>query len=402
METTESISLFGFVQYSNMPVSVNPDQVDYGNFDTHFFSGQDEVSSDGVLRISPKYRLKSNYAAFLPAWDPKQKFDPLTFHEYHDPALRADPRFTNLLGKSKNEVVRKITPKFGTEIDGIQLTSLDNAGKDELALLVAQRGVVIFRNQDFAKKGPQYAVEYGKHFGQLHVHQTSGAPEGYPELHITFRRPDHTEFERVFQDSLTSLRFHTDVSYELQPPSYTFFSVLEGPDGGGDTLFSDSVTAYERLSPVFQEFLGKLHVIHSSKEQADNSKLHGGIQRRKPVTHIHPLIRVHPVLKKKSIFVNSTFSRRIVELKKAESDLLLNFLYELVNTSLDLQLRAKWEPGTVTIWDNRRTHHSATIDWEEPISRHAFRITPQGERPIEDLKYLNDRRYFPSEATKNI
>ncbi|SCW02968.1 LAFE_0F18250g1_1 [Lachancea fermentati] len=385
-----------------MPVSIISKQREYGNFDTHFFSGQDEVGKDGILRISSEYRAKSQYPSFLPTWNPKHKYDHLEFHEYFDPALKADPEFPNLLGKHRPQIARKITPKFGTEINGIQLTELDDNGKDELALLVAQRGVVIFRNQNFASKGPQYVVEYGKYFGRLHIHQTSGAPEGHPELHITFRRPDHSEFERVFGDNITSVKFHTDVSYELQPPSYTFFSVLEGPDGGGDTLFSDSITAYERPSPLFQEFLGKLHVIHSSKEQADRAKQNGGIQRRDPVTHIHPLIRVHPVLKKKSIFVNSAFSRRIVELKKAESDLILKFLYELVDNSLDLQLRAKWEPGTVTIWDNRRAHHSATIDWEEPISRHAFRITPQGERPVEDLKYLNDEKYYPSEATKDI
>ncbi|SCU95712.1 LAFA_0G01794g1_1 [Lachancea sp. 'fantastica'] len=373
----------------------------YANFDTHFFDGQDEVGKDGVLRISNKFRAKSANADFLPEWDQSQKYGPLTYHDYVDPGLRADPGFPNLFpdfapGKA---TIKKITPKLGTEIEGIQLTQLSDAAKDELALLVAQRGVVIFRNQDFAQKGPQYAVDYGSHFGKLHVHQTSGAPKGHPQLHITFRRPDQKEFHRVFRDQVSSINFHTDVSYELQPPSYTFFSVLEGPAGGGDTLFSDSLTAYERLSPAFQDFLSTLHVVHSSKEQAENSRVQGGIQRRKPVTHIHPLVRYHPVLKKKTLFVNSSFSRRIVELKKPESDQILQFLYDLINHTQDLQLRANWEPGTVTIWDNRRVHHSAVIDWEEPILRHAFRITPQGERPIEDPKYLNDPTYFPSDLT---
>lgn len=374
----------------------------YGNFDTHFYAGQDERSADGLLRINPKYRDQADFPAFLPTWDPKEKYPPLEFHEYQDPALRANPDLPNLFPEAqKTEIITKrITPKFGTEIRGIQLSQLSSEAKDELALFVAQRGVVVFRDQDFATKGPEFAVNYGKHFGKLHIHQTSGHPENTPELHITYRRPDSTEFDRVFQDQHSSLGWHTDVSYELQPPSYTFFSVLQGPDGGGDTLFADSVEAYERLSPTFREFLSGLHVIHSSVEQAENSKIQGGIQRREPTGHIHPLVRYHPVLKKKTLFVNLSFSRRIVELKKPESDLLLNFLYNLVNNSLDLQLRAYWEPNTVTIWDNRRVHHSAVIDWEEPVNRHAFRITPQGERPIEAPEFLNDPNYFPEVATK--
>ncbi|AJV46489.1 BPK_HP2_G0032770.mRNA.1.CDS.1 [Saccharomyces cerevisiae] len=376
----------------------------YGNFDTHFYDGQDEVSPSGLLKIRKSYREKSKYPDYLPTWDPTEKYGPLEFHEYHDPALRADGNFSNLFAKENvgQLKVKKITPKLGLEINGIQLTDLSDAAKDELALLVAQKGVVVFRNQNFADEGSDYVTEYGRHFGKLHIHQTSGHPQNNPELHITFRRPDAEEFARVFDDSTSSGGWHTDVSYELQPPSYTFFSVVEGPDGGGDTLFADTIEAFDRLSKPLQDFLSTLHVIHSSKEQAENSQRQGGIKRRAPVTHIHPLVRVHPVLKKKCLYVNRAFSRKIVELKRQESESLLNFLYNLVESSHDLQLRAKWEPHSVVIWDNRRVQHSAVIDWEEPIHRHAFRITPQAERPVADLKFLNDENYYPSSLTLDI
>lgn len=372
----------------------------YGNFDTHFYKGQDEYSEDGVLRISPKYRAKAQYPDFLPTWDPREKYPPLTFQKYDDPALRADEELVNLFPKDAKVESKRVTPKLGTEIKGIQLSQLSGKAKDELALFVAQRGVVLFKDQDLAKHGPDFAVQYGKHFGKLHIHHTSGHPETAPELHITYRRPDHSEFERVFEDSHTSIGWHTDVSYELQPPSYTFFSVLQGPEGGGDTLFADSVEAYERLSPTLRQFLEGLHVIHSGVEQGQNSQVQGGVQRRPPTGHIHPLVRWHPVLKRKCLYVNKAFSRRIVELKKPESDLLLNFLYSLFSTALDLQLRAYWEPGTVAIWDNRRTIHSAVIDWEEPVNRHAFRITPHAERPVESPEFYNDPNYFPQEVTQ--
>lgn len=394
VETAESFGKLNLVHATELPST--------GDFDTHFYAGQDEVSADGLLRINPDFRAKSSVPEFLPTWDPKEKLPPLEFHEYHDPGLRADPSFPNLFPEESKEQIKtkRITPKLGTEVRGLQLSQLDDAGKDELALLVAQRGVVVFRDQDFAKAGPQGVVDYAKHFGKLHVHQTSGHPEKVPELHITYRRPDRKEFERVFEQDVTSIYWHVDVSYELQPPSYTFFNVLEGPDGGGDTLFADAFEAFDRLSPALQEFISGLHVIHSAYEQAENSKGTGGVQRRKPTAHIHPLVRVHPVLKRKALFVNESFGRRIVELKKPESDALLQLLYGVVSRNHDLQLRANWEPNTVAIWDNRRVQHAAVVDWEEPVHRHAYRITPQGERPVEDLKFLNDKNYYAEEVPR--
>jgi len=364
-----------------------------GDFDTHFNKETDEITSDGVLTVSKLNREQSAFPEFLPTWDPSQKYAPLKFFVHNDPGSRADPGFPNLLPQDGQQKVKRVTPKLGTEITGVQLSQLDDNGKDELALLVAQRGVVIFRDQDFANQGPAFATKYGEHFGRLHIHPTSGAPKGHPELHITYRRADPSEFNRVFAERTNAISWHSDVSYELQPPGITFFSVLEGPDAGGDTIFADTVEAYKRLSPEFQKRLEGLHVLHTSGDQASNSRSQGGIERREPVSNIHPLIRTHPVTKEKIIYLNKPFSRRIVELKQEESDYLLNFLYNHIESALDLQLRANWEPKTVVVWDNRRVVHSAIIDWEEPVSRHAFRITPQAERPVEDLKDLNKPEY---------
>lgn len=360
-----------------------------GDFDTHFNKETDQITSDGILTVSEKDRLESKFPDFLPTWDPNEKYRPLKAFKHEDPGLRADPSFPNLFPKDGEQQIKRVTPKMGTEIRNVQLSQLNDAGKDELALLVAQRGVVIFRDQDFAEKGPQFAVEYGSHFGRLHIHPTSGAPLNHPELHVTFRRANPGEFERVFSQRTNAISWHSDVSYELQPPGTTFFTVLEGPDAGGDTIFADTEEAYNRLSPEFQKRLQGLNVLHTSDEQALNSRTQGGIERRAPVSNVHPLIRTHPVTGRKNIFLNKPFARRIVELKDEESDYLLNFLYSHIELSHDLQLRANWEPKTVVIWDNRRVVHSAVIDWDTPVSRHAFRITPQAERPVEDLADLN-------------
>jgi sulfonate dioxygenase len=71
--------------------------------------------------------------------------------------------------KAEGAKVSKLTPRIGTEISGLQLSALSDAQKDELALLIAERGVV-FRNQDFKDIGPQKQKEFGQYFGPLHVH----------------------------------------------------------------------------------------------------------------------------------------------------------------------------------------------------------------------------------------
>lgn len=365
----------------------------FGDHDTHFHKDIDEVDTDGILTINAKARAQSHYKDFLPTWDPRQKYGPLSFFKYEEPGLRADHSFPNLFPSNLDVKQKRITPKLGTEVRNVQLLALNSAGRDELALFVAQRGVVVFRDQDFAQKGPQFATDYGRHFGRLHIHPTSGAPKGFPELHITYRRPDATEFERIFADRNSNVGWHSDVSYELQPPGITFFAVLEGPESGGDTIFADTQEAYRRLSPEFQKRLDGLHVLHTSADQASNSRNQGGIERRKPVDNIHPLIRVHPATGEKTIFLNRPFSRRIVELKEEESTYLLNFLFSHIELAHDLQLRASWEPNTVVVWDNRRVVHSAINDWDTPVSRHAFRVTPQAERPVADLSDLNRENY---------
>ena len=124
-------------------------------------------------------------------------------------------------------------------------------------------------------------------------------------------------------------------------------------------------------------------MISPGVEQAANSLSRGGIVRRAPVTTTHPLVRTHPVTHEKALFVNPQFTRRIVGYKKEESDFLLNFLYDHIAKGQDFQARVKWARGTVVVWDNRVTAHSALLDWEDGARRHLARITPQAERPVE-------------------
>jgi len=197
-------------------------------------------------------------------------------------------------------------------------------------------------------------------------------------------------FER--EDSITSTVWHSDVSYELQPPGLTTFFLLSQPTTGGDTLFTSQISTLRKLSPSFVAFLRTLSAVHSGVEQAQFSRSgkRGGIVRREPVEHIHPLVRRHPVTGEEALYVNRQFTTRIVGLKREESgafddceecqldadrylrlETILKFLYDHIDKSADLQARVKWQPGTVVLWDNRVTAHvSLTYEYHALLDLH--------------------------------
>jgi sulfonate dioxygenase len=112
----------------------------------------------------------------------------------------------------------------------------------------------------------------------------SGAPEGFPEVHLVHRAADDKSFSEFLNSRTNSIAWHSDVTYENQPPGTTFLYALDVPEAGGDTLFCNMAKAYERLSPAFQERLAGLQAVHSGYEQATAAKNRGSIYRRAPVS----------------------------------------------------------------------------------------------------------------------
>lgn len=309
------------------------------------------------------------------------KYPPYEPFEAYDHGRDADPTFPNLIKEGVN--VKDLTANIGAEVTGVQLSKLSRAGQDELALFVAQKKVVAFRNQDLADLPIQEALDFAEYYGPSHIHQTSGAPKGFPRVHLVHRSANDTTAKTYFEERTNSITWHSDVTFELQPPGTTFLYLLDGPTAGGDTLFGNMAVAYQRLSPEFRKRLHGLSAVHSGHEQVQASIARGSIARREPISTIHPIVRTHPVTGEKALFVNPQFTRRIVGYKKEESDFLLKFLYDHIALSADLQARVKWEAGTVVVWDNRVTCHSAILDWQDGQRRHLARLTPRGERPYE-------------------
>ncbi|KAF7312515.1 Alpha-ketoglutarate-dependent taurine dioxygenase [Mycena indigotica] len=318
------------------------------------------------------------YAQFKPSF-PDISWPPLTEVAVSDRGLLADPAKKSLLSAASK--VRHLTPAIGTELLGIDLRQLTDAQKDELALLVAERGVVFFRDQEIDVYGQ---LDIARHFGPLHKHATTPIPRnGLEEVHVVYndssRRPDPASFSKLEL-------WHTDVSYEIQPPSTTSLKVITGPEYGGDTLWSSGYALYSSFSPGFQKYLEGLTALHSAVAQADGSRAAGLPVRREPIETIHPVVRVHPVTGWKSIYVNPGFTRRIIGLPKAESDAILQLLFHQIAQNPDFQVRFKWEHNDIAFWDNRVVTHSATFDFF-PETRHALRATPHGEKPLSVAAY---------------
>lgn len=157
-----------------------------------------------LLRNPPEVRAEDEYrySHLLPHFS-GATYPPLQPFTHSDPGHRAlnhpNPR---VFLESATSVV-ELTPRLGTEgeqryvtlsgdsnllVHGINLAELDADGRDELALEVARRGLMVFRGQaDFIDRGPDFYKSWGSHFGRLHVHPTSGHPAGYPELHLVYR-----------------------------------------------------------------------------------------------------------------------------------------------------------------------------------------------------------------------
>ncbi|RSH89768.1 hypothetical protein EHS25_001754 [Saitozyma podzolica] len=301
-----------------------------------------------------------SYPYYYPYFDINEKFPPTELFEHTDPGLRADPSKPNLLA---NATTRVLNPYIGTEVLGVQVSQLSKEGLDELALLAAERKLVVFRDQDFKDLSPERQIAIAEHFGPIQRHPTSGNVKSFPEFHVVYRDGQNDRRLPRTQnglESLTQVGWHSDVSYEKQPPGTTFFWILDQPKLGGDTQFASQVEAYKRFSPAFKKRLEGLTAVHSAVPQANYSRERGGPVRREPVETEHPLVRVHPVTGEKALYVNKGFTKYIVGYKQEESDNLLNFLFDHIAKGTDFHIRANYEPGTLVIWDYRLTVRHTT------------------------------------------
>jgi len=265
------------------------------------------------------------------------------------------------------------TPVIGVEVSGVDLTApLPAEQAAELAQALANHNVLFFRDQP--ELTPEQQIAFGRNFGDLHVHPASPHMPGYPAI----MEIDIDENSVVNNGS----DWHSDVSSDDTPPLGTILQIHRTPSSGGDTLFANMYAAYDALSDVMKSRLDGLTAIHDPERAFRGRYANRGKDDSGRVFSAaeHPVIRSHPVSGRQALFVNETFTTRIVGMTQEESDAILNFLFRHL-TQPRFQVRFHWRPNDIAFWDNRCTQHLALWDYW-PESRKGRRVTVCGDRPF--------------------
>ncbi|MGI9595719.1 MAG: TauD/TfdA dioxygenase family protein, partial [Acidimicrobiales bacterium] len=125
------------------------------------------------------------------------------------------------------------------------------------------------------------------------------------------------------------------------------------PPLGGDTLFANQFLAYEALSPGLLATLGPMKAVH----------VYPGFGEGDPhTTAVHPVVRTHPVVGKRALFVNPAFVTRLEAMTGQESDPILSYLYHH-QVRPEFCARVSWATNQLTLWDNRAVLHYAVNDY---------------------------------------
>jgi alpha-ketoglutarate-dependent taurine dioxygenase len=271
---------------------------------------------------------------------------------------------------------RPITGTFGAELTGASLA--DPAAAEQIAGLLAEHLVLVVRAQNL---GPGDQVALAHRLGTpTPAHPVVPGLPGFPEVLVL----DGSAGGK-------NARWHTDVTFVPRPHAGAILVADELPDHGGDTLFADLVTAYDRLAPALRDAIDQLHAVHRITPLAYWGEPFDTALSRDDAAHllssavdvpavVHPVVRVDPVTGRKALFVNRGFTSHIVGLSRIESEAMLNLLYLHVEQP-EFTLRHRWQVGDVVIWDNRVTSHYAVDDYGT-AGRRMRRVTLQGETPV--------------------
>lgn len=176
------------------------------------------------------------------------------------------------------------------------------------------------------------------------------------------------------------LVWHTDMSYNPLPPRASLLYALEVPPDGGNTGFLNMYAAYETLPDKLKRAVeGKTCIHDSSRNSA--GELRRGFQTTHDVTKtpgaVHPLVRLHPVTKRKALFLGRRPGAYVHGLSVEESEELLNAIWAHA-TQERFTWYQKWRIGDLVMWDNRCVMHRREA-FDESLRRLMHRTQIVGE-----------------------
>jgi len=197
------------------------------------------------------------------------------------------------------------------------------------------------------------------HFGPIERHAYVKGLDQYPEIVRIIKKPN--------EKNQWGENWHSDVSYNAKPTKAVIIKSIKIPPVGGDTCFANMELAWETLDEKIKEKIKDKSAVHSSLGAEffiDNYKKmeSNGKKNYDEYSNEHPIVRTHPETGKKILFVNWTYTKKIIGLDKEESDVILNKIFEH-QARLELTCRFTWTENTVCIWDNRSVIHFAIADF---------------------------------------
>ncbi|WP_416898509.1 MAG: taurine dioxygenase [Minwuia sp.] len=274
--------------------------------------------------------------------------------------------------------VRPIAGSIGAEIEGIDMSKpLGNQAFKEVHDALMAHQVIFFRDQDIT---PGEHVAFARQFGTLHVHPYAPSHEDHPEVLILKSSKANRSSANIW---------HSDVTFQEEPPLGSILLAREVPEAGGDTMWANMYDAYETLSDAMKRYLEGMKALntsgHARFERAydtlsDDEKERIRFERKAQEGVEHPIVRTHPVTGRKALYVNGIFTQKIVGVSRRESRAILDYLFDHLHKP-EFTCRFRWEKGSVAFWDNRCTQHYAVADYGD-ATREMHRVTVNGDRPF--------------------
>ena len=279
--------------------------------------------------------------------------------------------------------VEQLTCAIGAELQGVNLADAihDDALFVEIRSLLLQHRVLFLRGQDFSRAEH---VAFARRFGDLEDHPVAGSDPEHPGLVRIYKNP-------VQPNDRYENAWHADATWRAAPQFGAVLRCVECPPVGGDTMWANMALAYERLPDDIKlkiEGLRARHSIEASFGAAMPIEKRLALKAQFPDAE-HPVVRTHPETGEKILFVNA-FATHITNYHTPQrvrfgqdanpgASQLLSYLISQAYIP-EFQVRWRWQPGSVAIWDNRSTQHYAVMDYP-PCHRKMERAGIVGDIP---------------------
>jgi taurine dioxygenase len=273
--------------------------------------------------------------------------------------------------------VRRLGGRIGAELQGVALGgSLSGHEVAEIRQALLAHRVIFFRDQEQFDDREQEAFSHL--LGDLVPHPTEMVREGSMGI---------LELDAAAGNGKAD-QWHTDVTFVDAYPRYSILRAVRIPEYGGDTMWANTVAAYESLSPQLKSLAESLWAVHTNKYDYAAQHAHGTQAEREHYERVfasklyeaqHPVVRVHPETGERSLVLGQ-FLQRFVGQTHADSLLLFN-LFQGHVTRPENTVRWSWRKNDVAIWDNQATQHYALNDYGDQ-NRTMRRTTIGGEVPV--------------------